>query len=143
MNILAVLPEVCEFIDRQLADQAVLQDPALSPVDGAPQNSLDVKEPARNRNVLIHCELGISRSPTIVIAYLMRKYKKGLHTTLAIVNEQRKVQPNQGFFNQLKVWEADRYQIWVDTEKQVASQHYQEYLDARATKSAQRQIVEK
>lgn len=57
-------------------------------------------------NVYIHCAAGISRSPTIVIAYLMRKNRKKFSETFEFVKSRRKyVNPNEGFINQLKEYE--------------------------------------
>lgn len=43
---------------------------------------------ARGR-VLVHCRRGISRSPAIVVAYIMRYMHKDYHTALAFVKERR------------------------------------------------------
>lgn len=50
-------------------------------------------------NVLVHCEQGISRSPTIVIAYIMQKEKRLFSDVLHKVKKTRKqVNPNGGFY---------------------------------------------
>jgi protein-tyrosine phosphatase len=50
-------------------------------------------------NVLVHCEKGISRSPTIVIAYIMRKEKKIYSDILEQVRVKRQqINPNGAFF---------------------------------------------
>jgi len=55
-----------------------------------------------NGNVFVHCMWGISRSPTIVIAYLMRKEKKGFEEIFSFVKSKRKwANPNDGFKEQL------------------------------------------
>ena len=57
-------------------------------------------------NVLIHCVSGISRSPTILIAFMMKRYKKSLDEIFRIVKKKRNViNPNQGFMSQLKKFE--------------------------------------
>ncbi|EAR96381.1 dual specificity phosphatase domain protein (macronuclear) [Tetrahymena thermophila SB210] len=56
-------------------------------------------------NVFVHCQMGISRSSTIVIAYLMKQRKQNFQTTLEYVRSKRDcVDPNAGFQEQLKKW---------------------------------------
>lgn len=82
-------------------------------------------------NVLVHCREGISRSASIVIAYLMRKHNMSLDEALAEVKERRKVRPSSNFVGQLRVWEALGYQVWQDKEGKIAKREYQDFLDAR------------
>lgn len=57
-------------------------------------------------NVLVHCHAGISRSSTIVIAYLMYKYAVNLEKAFEIVKRARNIiSPNQGFINQLRAFD--------------------------------------
>lgn len=59
-----------------------------------------------NRRVFVHCNAGISRSPTIVIAYVMRYFKIGFEDAFKIVKEKRMtIDPNAGFISQLKDYE--------------------------------------
>jgi len=51
---------------------------------------------------LVHCQMGISRSPTIIISYLMKKYGMSLYDALAHCKKARPiVNPNRGFIAQL------------------------------------------
>ncbi|XP_073675847.1 dual specificity protein phosphatase 26-like [Garra rufa] len=51
--------------------------------------------------VLVHCQLGVSRSATIVLAYLMLKQNMTLVEAIQKVKEGRGVFPNRGFLRQL------------------------------------------
>lgn len=67
---------------------------------------------AEERNVLVHCYFGVSRSATIVIAYIMDKYKLGYEAALHRVKSRRRfVMPNPGFVTQLKLFGIMNYTI--------------------------------
>ena len=58
------------------------------------------------KNIYIHCVMGISRSPSIVIAYLMYKNKMSYEEAYDFVKNKRNViNPNSGFQEQLKKFE--------------------------------------
>jgi len=55
---------------------------------------------------LVHCKIGTSRSATIVIAYLMWKQKMKYDDAYNFVKIKRKrIGPNSGFKEQLKIFE--------------------------------------
>jgi len=43
----------------------------------------------KETNVLVHCKVGVSRSVTIVIAYLIKKYKYSLGQVITMVIRRR------------------------------------------------------
>ena len=58
--------------------------------------------------VLVHCAGGISRSPTVVIAYIMWSKKMSYKEALEFVREKRYgVFPNAGFRDQLELFEKE------------------------------------
>jgi protein-tyrosine phosphatase len=61
--------------------------------------------------VLVHCMAGISRSATIVIAYLMSERKMSYAEAYNHVKEKRRIiRPNSGFRRQLKSFEKEVFQ---------------------------------
>jgi len=51
---------------------------------------------------VVNCYMGLSRSTTCVLAYLMTKQNMGLHKALDMIKQNRKVRPNEGFLRQLE-----------------------------------------
>ncbi|KAJ7330207.1 hypothetical protein OS493_022729 [Desmophyllum pertusum] len=56
--------------------------------------------------ILVHCNLGVSRSSTIVISYLMKSRQWTLKVAHDFVRDRRTcIRPNRGFLQQLSDWE--------------------------------------
>ena len=89
-------PEELEYFKLFLSDYSSSADELNSQID----NGVAFIDRARaaNSSVLVHCVAGISRSSTIVIAYLMKREKMTLKDAYAYVKSKRTIiRPNQGF----------------------------------------------
>ena len=61
-----------------------------------------------NKNIFVHCHAGISRSATIVIAYIMKKNNIKMNEAYKIVYTKRScISPNFGFCGQLMLYEKE------------------------------------
>jgi len=61
----------------------------------------------KNKKLLVHCQLGQNRSPTIVIAFLMKEKHFTLHQAWRWVKQKRViVQPNVKYVQQLRQWDV-------------------------------------
>jgi len=72
-----------------------------------------IDEGRSNGNVFVHCAAGISRSTTVVVAYLLlRSYSKTPEEALQFIRQSRSfVAPNGGFWNQLKVFHEASFDL--------------------------------
>ncbi|GAO48472.1 phosphatases II [Saitoella complicata NRRL Y-17804] len=65
-------------------------------------------EASPTNKVMIHCVAGVSRSATLLAAYLMSTLKIGLDDALRMMREKRpQVEPNPGFMRQLGIYESE------------------------------------
>lgn len=68
-----------------------------------------IEEALRSRGkVLIHCQCGISRSATLIAAYLMLKKGMDAQEALSTIRAHRSIFPNQGFISQLCDFEYEQ-----------------------------------
>lgn len=62
--------------------------------------------------VLVHCLRGKSRSASIIVAFIMQKYKISLEKALERVRAIRScIDPHKSFLYQLKLYESMRYKL--------------------------------
>lgn len=61
----------------------------------------------RGNSVLVHCAFGVSRSATVVLAYLIQHQNMSLEDAYWHVKSRRpNINPNTGFWSQLQAWES-------------------------------------
>ncbi|PAA82275.1 hypothetical protein BOX15_Mlig010338g2, partial [Macrostomum lignano] len=66
-------------------------------------------------NVLVHCRVGVSRSASVVIAYLMQSQQLAFQSAYDLVKAGRPViGPNDGFVEQLRLFEQMGCQVDKD-----------------------------
>lgn len=68
--------------------------------------------------ILVHCSAGISRSPAVVAAYLMKYHDMSLRMALGqIVRSRPQASPNSGFLQELKnsSWYYEERYLWKQT----------------------------
>ncbi|KAJ7337192.1 Dual specificity protein phosphatase 3 [Desmophyllum pertusum] len=51
--------------------------------------------------ILVHCKEGVSRSASLVLAYLVRDQEMHLKDAVRLVRSKRQITPNEGFLQQL------------------------------------------
>ncbi|VDP73219.1 unnamed protein product [Echinostoma caproni] len=98
----------CKFIE--------LRDEPSQDVLDILEEALDfIEQSLRNGSVLIHCTMGMSRSATVTIAYVMRKFRVSYDNALDLVMKKRIIYPNIGFVNQLKMFEVMKWKVDKDS----------------------------
>ncbi|KAL0275981.1 UNVERIFIED_CONTAM: hypothetical protein PYX00_003670 [Menopon gallinae] len=71
-----------------------------------------IQEGVKNGTVLVHCYFGVSRSATIIIAYLMKKHRMSVQEAFELAKSKRRfIGPNPGFMAQLQLFEVMDFTI--------------------------------
>ncbi|XP_078700348.1 uncharacterized protein LOC144927093 isoform X5 [Branchiostoma floridae x Branchiostoma belcheri] len=60
-----------------------------------------IDKAVKTGKVLVHCAVGFSRSPTLVVAYLMLYHRMSAQEALKTIRAKRMIGPNRGFLRQL------------------------------------------
>jgi protein-tyrosine phosphatase len=71
-----------------------------------------IEKARKDGNILVHCHGGISRSSTIIIAFLMKKMKKSFMEAYSYVKQIKKdIKPNDGFIQLLIEFEKGIFKV--------------------------------
>ncbi|KAH7699263.1 dual specificity phosphatase [Aphelenchoides avenae] len=92
------------------------------------ENAIDYIERAvkDGASLLVHCELGVSRSIAVVIGYLMRRFEWSAKKALLFIQRSRPIaHPNASFMTQLSIFENLGFK--ADQETLVSSPLYRSF----------------
>lgn len=121
-NIFRHFEGACEFIDYKMRKTSGMVQVGL--------DRLASVERRESGHVLVHCTLGISRSATIVAAYIMWKWGFRASRALQYIKKNRSVtSPNDGFIDQLLVWEGLRCDPWLSRRFHIRPQAYYDMVN--------------
>nr|XP_033798620.1 dual specificity protein phosphatase 5 [Geotrypetes seraphini] len=98
------------FKEQYLYKWIPVEDNHMADISSHFQEAIDFIDTVRRAGgrVLVHCEAGISRSPTICMAYLMKTKKFRLEEAFDYIKQRRSViSPNFGFMGQLLHYESE------------------------------------
>ncbi|KAF2787054.1 phosphatases II, partial [Melanomma pulvis-pyrius CBS 109.77] len=121
LDMLVYMSDICDFIDQM-----------ASPILRLSSSLQFSSAPITTNSILVHCQAGRSRSPAVIIAYLMRKYRITYEDALKFVRTKRRVKPSVNLVRQLRIWEKVGYNVWEDDKRTIPKALYRAYLEDRA-----------
>ncbi|XP_010227090.1 PREDICTED: dual specificity protein phosphatase 5 [Tinamus guttatus] len=98
------------FTDQYCYKWIPVEDSHAADISSHFQEAIDFIDCVRRAGgkILVHCEAGISRSPTICMAYLMKTKRLRLEEAFDYVKQRRSlISPNFGFMGQLLQYESE------------------------------------
>lgn len=109
-HILSIGVSISEKFDHIYYYNCDLLDLPESNIVPSIKKCIDIIHANRKENILVHCNAGVSRSPTIVIAYLMIIMRLSYNDAYDKVQEARHcIRPNDGFVKQLRTIEGTAF----------------------------------
>jgi len=102
-HVLSVGVNISEKYDDIRYHTCDLLDLPESNISPSIKKCVNIIHANRKENILVHCNAGVSRSPSIVIAYLMIIMKLSYDEAYNTVKKVRRcIRPNDGFVKQLR-----------------------------------------
>ncbi|XP_062987639.1 dual specificity protein phosphatase 5 [Elgaria multicarinata webbii] len=98
------------FTDQYCYKWIPVEDSHMADISSHFQEAIEFIDCTRRAGgkILVHCEAGISRSPTICMAYLMKMRKFRLEEAFDYIKQRRSlISPNFGFMGQLLQYESE------------------------------------
>ncbi|KAF8535494.1 protein-tyrosine phosphatase-like protein [Trichophaea hybrida] len=107
-NLLQYLLDGVQFVED--AFLGIIPAIAVGDKDWPP--SVPTLQPEREVRVFVHCRAGISRSGSVVVAYVMKNYCLDFTAALSLVREKRQiVNPNHAFVSQLYLLHSTNFDL--------------------------------
>ncbi|XP_066586215.1 dual specificity protein phosphatase 19 [Prorops nasuta] len=76
------------------------------------KSCIEIINNCRKENILVHCNAGVSRSPSLIILYLMVLEKIPYEEAFEKVKSTRKyIRPNDGFVRQMKMFDFSNFNL--------------------------------
>lgn len=145
-NIFRYFEDACKFIDHRLCQASIRNRDCSDPRaynDRKCGSSVPRDHMAKKSGcVLVHCTLGISRSVTIVAAYIMWKWGFGASGALQHIQKKRSMSsPNEGFIDQLLVWEELNCKPWLSRRLHIRPRAYYDMVNRLENHKRVREVI--
>ncbi|KAJ0427019.1 protein-tyrosine phosphatase-like protein [Aspergillus carlsbadensis] len=115
-DLLARLDDMLDWVHGAIIGSAPLDIVEEDRVDEGKESGPDTST-CRDRDrgrVLVHCNQGISRSGSVVVAYIMKHLSLPYATALLTARQSRLIiTPNIGFEYQLRMWERSWFDVYL------------------------------
>jgi len=114
VKLIAYFSKVCAFIDKARGVNGIGDGTSISGSSGGSGSSSSGSDSSGSDSsrinsegvVLVHCQMGVSRSAAIVIAYVMHHLRLSLKESCVLMKGLHPCRPNSGFMEQLREWES-------------------------------------
>ncbi|KAJ7777334.1 protein-tyrosine phosphatase-like protein [Mycena metata] len=136
-HVLSVCPDYLEVSENlKHLSLPILDDEHSDILENLPTTCQFIQEALNSGGrVLVHCVLGISRSPTVVCAYLMFSQNISAAQAIRLVRERRpRSRPNYNFIRQLQVFSACHHNVNPEAPAYILCKTQQDFYEAHSLK---------